>query len=34
MVTLNHSVDQLLEKNQEEDGILYLVYAENDPFGS
>jgi hypothetical protein len=33
MVTLNQSVDQLMAKNSEEDKILYLSYAENNPFG-
>lgn len=27
MVTLNHMVGQLLLSNEEEDGILYLIYA-------
>lgn len=32
LVTLNQMVDQLLEKSGEEDGILYLLYSDNNPF--
>jgi hypothetical protein len=32
IVTLNNTVEQLMTKNSEEDGILYLHYAENNPF--
>jgi hypothetical protein len=33
IVILNDSVDHLISKSSEEDGILYLLYAESNPFG-